>query len=132
MTTTTPAAFPTNTVTCWCGCGGRTKSKFVQGHDSKFHSTIKKCLRGELDANAEYAKLPHDEARDEWDAFIEKQLPKEDVRNAKLAEKAAAKAKAAAEKAQQKAAALAAKATPSNTAPADETEKEPAANTNAA
>ena len=77
---------------CWCGCGGRTKSKFVQGHDSRFHSTIKKVLRGELDANAEYEKLPHNEARAEWDRFVENQLPKEEARDAKLAAKAADKA----------------------------------------
>ena len=108
----TNAAFPDRTVTCWCGCGGRTKSRFVQGHDSKFHSVIKKVLRGELDSEIEYAKLPHDEARAEWDAFVEKQLPKEEAREAKLAAKAAEKAQAAADKAKAKADELAAKATP--------------------
>ena len=110
----TNAAFPDRTVTCWCGCGGRTKSKFVQGHDSKFHSTIKKCIRGVegFDADVEYLKLPHDAARAEWDAFVEKQLPKEEARNLKLAEQAATQARVAAEKAQAKAIELAAKATP--------------------
>ena len=108
----TNAAFPDRTVTCWCGCGGRTKSRFVQGHDSKFHSTIKKVLRGELDAETELAKLPHDEARAEFHAFADRQQPKEDARNAKLAEKAATKAQEAATKAATKAAELQAKLQP--------------------
>ena len=114
-------AFPDRTVTCWCGCGGRTKSKFVQGHDSKFHSTIKKVLRGELDAETELAKLPHDEARAEWHAFVAKQLPKEEARNTKLAEKAAEKAREAANKAQAKAQELAAKAAPKTETSENET-----------
>ncbi len=31
---------------CWCGCGGPTKSRFVPGHDAKFHSLAKKVARG--------------------------------------------------------------------------------------
>ena len=29
---------------CGCGCGGMTKSKFLPGHDSKFHSWIVKSV----------------------------------------------------------------------------------------
>ncbi len=31
---------------CWCGCGGATKSRFVPGHDARFHSLAKKVARG--------------------------------------------------------------------------------------
>ncbi len=32
---------------CWCGCGGATKSRFVRGHDAKFHGLAKKVARGQ-------------------------------------------------------------------------------------
>lgn len=38
-----------STGTCWCGCGGTTKSRFVPGHDSKFHGLAKKVARGEAE-----------------------------------------------------------------------------------
>jgi hypothetical protein len=31
---------------CWCGCGGKTKAKFVPGHDARFHGLAKKVARG--------------------------------------------------------------------------------------
>lgn len=31
---------------CWCGCGGATKSRFVPGHDARFHSLAKRVARG--------------------------------------------------------------------------------------
>ena len=33
---------------CWCGCGGETKRMFVPGHDSKFHSLMRKYEKGEI------------------------------------------------------------------------------------
>lgn len=33
---------------CLCGCGGMAKSRFIQGHDAKFHSMIKKHDAGTL------------------------------------------------------------------------------------
>jgi len=32
---------------CWCGCGGKTKAKFVPGHDARFHGLAKKVARGQ-------------------------------------------------------------------------------------
>lgn len=111
-TTVAPAATPTTHVVCWCGCGGLTKSKFVQGHDSKFHSRAKQVLRGTLNLDEELAKLPHAEARAEFVSYMESQRDNEVARNQKLAAKAAASAKKAAEKAKAKADELAAKAVP--------------------
>ena len=45
----TIATKPKMTGECWCGCGGETKSKFVPGHDSKFHGLAKKVARGEAE-----------------------------------------------------------------------------------
>jgi hypothetical protein len=45
----TVAAKPTQTGFCWCGCGGATKSRFVPGHDSKFHGLAKKVARGQAE-----------------------------------------------------------------------------------
>ncbi len=91
--------------TCFCGCGGTTKSKFVPGHDARFHSRVKQVMRDELDEQTAFDSLPHEEAVQEWIAYSEKIAPKEKAR--KDAEEAKAKAKADA-----KAAKLAEKATP--------------------
>jgi hypothetical protein len=42
----TVAPKPTMNGSCWCGCGGATKGRFVPGHDSKFHGLAKKVARG--------------------------------------------------------------------------------------
>jgi hypothetical protein len=31
---------------CWCGCGGSTKSRFVPGHDARFHGRAKRVASG--------------------------------------------------------------------------------------
>ena len=111
-TKTTPAATPTTHVVCWCGCGGLTKSKFVQGHDSKFHSRAKQVLRGTLNLDEELAKLPHQESRDEFVRYMESQRDNEAARSQKLAVKAAESAKKKADAAAKKAADLAKKANP--------------------
>ena len=54
------------TVACWCGCGGTTKSRFVPGHDSKYHGEAKRVARGEADEAQAIARLPHDEAKAEF------------------------------------------------------------------
>jgi hypothetical protein len=87
--------------TCFCGCGGTTKSRFVPGHDAKFHSVVKQCIRGLLDPTETRDALPHDAARQEFDDYAAKILPREVARQ----EAEEAKAKAKADK-------LAAKATP--------------------
>jgi hypothetical protein len=58
--------------TCrWCGCGGATRSRFVPGHDARFHSLAKKVARGlvtmpenfvNADAKADFLKH-HDAER---------------------------------------------------------------------
>ena len=82
---------------CFCGCGGLTKGNFVPGHDARFHGTVKKVLRGELNAEEELKKLPHDEARAAFLAYADEITPVENARKAKKdaekAEKEAAKAK---------------------------------------
>jgi len=73
---------------CWCGCGGTTKSRFVPGHDSRFHSTAKKVARGLLDFDEEVAKLPHEDAVAEFERHVLLEVPKFEL---KTKEKAAAK-----------------------------------------
>lgn len=99
-TIATPAAAtktPKALNVCYCGCGGLTKGKFCPGHDAKFHGTVKKVLRGELNAEEELAKLPHDEARAAFLAYADEITPAENARKTekerKVAEKAAAKTK---------------------------------------
>ncbi len=95
-TTTTKTAKPL--ATCFCGCGGTTKSKFVPGHDARFHGWAKKVVRGELAAEPILTALPHDDARNAFIDYAEKFEPVEAARKAKEAADKAAK--------------LAAKATP--------------------
>ena len=71
---------PSQLNTCWCGCGGATKGKFVPGHDAKFHSLAKKAARGQLEAGQTLesilANLPHDAARSEFIHHVEDEIPK--------------------------------------------------------
>jgi hypothetical protein len=66
------------TGSCWCGCGGTTKGKFVPGHDSKFHSLAKQVARGQAvmptefvnaDAKADFLKW-HDREVPAWAAKV--------------------------------------------------------------
>jgi len=84
---------------CWCGCGGLTKSRFMPGHDSRFHSLAKKVARGTEDLEASLANLPHDEARVEFQRHVDAEIPKheEKMRLKGIADAAKAKAKADAE-----------------------------------
>lgn len=85
------------TVACWCGCGGQTKSRFVPGHDARFHSRAKQVARGTLDLNEQVALLPHDDARIEFAHHVSVERPKhaERVRLAEEAKAAQEAAKAA-------------------------------------
>lgn len=40
---------------CWCNCGLDTKSRFVPGHDAKFHSLGRRVGRDESDMPTEWA-----------------------------------------------------------------------------
>ena len=91
------------TRSCFCGCGSQTQSRFVPGHDARFHSTVKKTMRGLLDADEALAALPCDQAREEFLAYADKVQPKEDARKAKEEATATAKAEKAAAKAAAKA-----------------------------
>lgn len=92
--TTAPktAKTPKPLVACWCGCGGETRSRFVPGHDARFHGWAKKVIREEMDAETVLAGLAHDEARAEFLAYGEKITDAEELRKAKMAAKVAAKA----------------------------------------
>lgn len=81
---------------CFCGCGGMTQSKFVPGHDARFHSWARKLVKGELTPDAVMALLPHEEARDEMERAVEHLTPKVAEEARKRAEKAAEKAAEAA------------------------------------
>ena len=63
---------------CWCGCGGSTKSRFVPGHDARFHGLAKKVARGtapkDFDAEAYLETLPCDAAREDFLAHVEAEL----------------------------------------------------------
>jgi hypothetical protein len=72
---------------CWCGCGGKTKGKFVPGHDAKFHALAKKVARGQepmptsfvhAAAEADFMKW-HDR---ELEAIALKEANKENVKKA--------------------------------------------------
>jgi hypothetical protein len=76
-------------VPCWCGCGGMTKSRFVPGHDSKYHGLAKRVARGEADEAESLAALPHDESRTEFLRCVAEERP---LHARRIAEKAAAKA----------------------------------------
>lgn len=87
---------------CWCGCDGTTKSRFVPGHDSRFHGLAKRVARGEADEQASLDALPHDEARTEFAKHVAHERPKAEAKAAAEAEekarKEAAKAEAKAER----------------------------------
>jgi hypothetical protein len=91
MTTTTTTKATKTINPCYCGCGGTTKSKFVPGHDARFHGTVKKVVRGELDAAPILAALPHDDARNAFIDYAEKIEPVEAAKKAKEAADKAAK-----------------------------------------
>jgi len=74
---------------CYCGCGGETQSRFVPGHDARFHGWARKIAKGDLQLDLVLATLPHDEARDEMLASIEHVKPKLAEEARKRAEKAA-------------------------------------------
>lgn len=44
---------------CQCGCGGKTGSKFVPGHDARFHGWEKKIARGEM----KFSEIPASAAK---------------------------------------------------------------------
>jgi hypothetical protein len=48
---------------CWCGCGSETKSRFVPGHDAKFHGQAKRAARGQAPFRTEFV---HEQARADW------------------------------------------------------------------
>lgn len=85
---------------CWCGCGGLTKSRFVPGHDARFHSDAKKVARGEI-SDEDLPALPNDEANAEFERCVEHERP---IWAAKKAAKEAEKAEREAKKAATKAA----------------------------
>lgn len=63
---------------CWCGCGGTTQSRFVPGHDGRFHGWAKKVARGTIsaeEAEALMAKMPHDQARAHFRDLVEAERP---------------------------------------------------------
>ncbi len=107
------------TFPCWCGCNGMTKSRFIPGHDARFHSWAKAVARGEKTAGEVALDLPHDLARSEFLSCVEHERPIQAERMRIAAEKEAEKAKKAEEKAAAKAkkaeeiAAMAEKATAS-------------------
>lgn len=92
--TTTPSLFPrtkkTKTpVACWCGCGGSTKSRFVPGHDARFHGLAKRVARNEADAETALASLPHNEAREAFEAYANKTSDKDAAKTDTVANVAA-------------------------------------------
>lgn len=78
----------TATSPCWCGCGGTTKSKFVPGHDSRFHGLAKRVARGLEDHETATAALPHEEARIEFERHVAKERPNHEAKEAAKAQKA--------------------------------------------
>ena len=96
------------TVPCWCGCGGTTQSRFVPGHDSRYHSSAKQVARGQADHEEELARLPHDEARAEFDRHVAAEKPRH---AAKEVEKAAERERRESDKVAKTAQKEAAKAT---------------------
>ena len=92
---------PKTPAPCWCGCGGTTKSKFVPGHDSKFHGLAKKVARGQADHADALIGLAHDEARAAFEAHVAAEKPLHEAREeAKAAKKATREAEKAAKKPQ--------------------------------
>ena len=76
---------------CWCGCGGATKSKFVPGHDARFHGEAKRYARaiaaGELPETPDFV---HAEAEADFMKWADRELPlaeaKEAAKKAKTTE----------------------------------------------
>ena len=93
---------PKTPAPCWCGCGGTTKSKFVPGHDSKFHGLAKKVARGQADHADALIGLAHDEARAAFEAHVAAEKPLHEAREEAKATKKAARETAKAEKKAQK------------------------------
>ena len=81
---------------CWCGCGGTTKSKFVPGHDSRFHGLAKQVARGLEDHADALIGLAHDEARAVFETHVAHERP---LHEAKEEDKAAKRATREAKKA---------------------------------
>lgn len=76
---------------CWCGCGQTTKSRFVPGHDARFHGLAKRVARGEEAMPETWAC---DEAKADFLAHVEQERPLHEAR-----EKAREAARAAREEA---------------------------------
>ncbi len=58
---------------CLC-CGAPTsshKSRFLPGHDARYHSWAKKVARGEMDCDETMEKLPHQDSRDLFAKHVE-------------------------------------------------------------
>jgi hypothetical protein len=95
----TIAAKPKMTGECWCGCGGETKSKFVPGHDSKFHGLAKKVARGEAEMPTSFI---HEDAEADFMKWHDAALEAEAAKPAKVKpEPKAAKPKAEVEPTQE-------------------------------
>ena len=91
----TPVEFRKKAVTgglCWCGCGQTTKSRFVPGHDSRFHGLAKKVARGEAEWPSSWE---NEEARADFLSWVQRERPlheaREAARDAVKAERDAAK-----------------------------------------
>jgi hypothetical protein len=57
---------------CWCGCGQTTKSRFVPGHDARFHGQAKRVARGQ---EAMPETFVCDEAQADFLAHVEAERP---------------------------------------------------------
>ncbi len=62
---------------CWCGCGQTTKSRFVPGHDARFHGLAKRVARGEEAMPETWAC---DEAKADFLAHVEQERPLHEAR----------------------------------------------------
>ena len=105
----TAKAAKTGTNPCFCGCGGVTKSRFVPGHDARFHSWAKAAARGERDLQATLESLPHDLAREEFQRCVAHEVPLQAARAQLARHKAAEKAAERLAKAEAKVAEITAK-----------------------
>ena len=73
---------------CWCGCGGETKGRFVPGHDARFHGLAKRVARGEEEMPSSWAC---DEAREDFMKWHDREVPVWEAK--KRAKRVAEKAK---------------------------------------
>ena len=96
------SAAKTGTNSCYCGCGGLTKSRFVPGHDARFHSWAKAVARGERDLGETLMGLPHDLAKEEFQRCVAHEIPVQQARAALAQRKAAELAAERLRKAQEK------------------------------